>query len=259
MPDNNEAQDLLDSRVSVYGERVKNMENVAKVFSGILGIEVRPDQVTLLMMGYKLVRASGTPDYEDNIKDVEGYALMFREIIGDDMIPAVNTDEYVAEKWRKENDPCYWSGHTQDPAAEQPVCGRCGEPLFGNPETATRADRRRHEQIVEMEEQLEQLRSWDKPRTMADVEELLTIADVQQTFGPYEETSEDFEERRQEEQALSNSMGREDNVKPPLGAKTQALTERIRLRFDKERAFLMGHARAAEIAAMEAMAQRGDE
>ena len=192
MPDNNEAQELLDSRVSVYGERVKNMENVAKVFSGILGIEVRPDQVTLLMMGYKLVRASGTPDYEDNIKDVEGYALMFREIIGDDMIAAVNTDEYIAEKNRRE---------TQD----------------------------------------------------------ITIEDVQRTFGPYEETSEEFEERRQEEQALSNSMGREDNVKPPLGAKTQALVERIRLRFDKERAFLMGHARAAEIAAMEAMAQRGDE
>lgn len=207
----NEAQELLDSRVSVYGERVKNMENVAKVFSGILGIEVRPDQVTLLMMGYKLVRASGTPDYEDNIKDVEGYALMFREIIGEDMIAAVNTDEYIAEKNRRE----------------------------------------------------------PKVRTMADVEELLsfgsiehpslTIEDVQRTFGPYEETSEDFEERRQEELALSNSMGREDNVKPPLGARTQALAERIRLRFDKERAFLMGHARAAEIAAMEAMAQRGDE
>ena len=195
----------------MYGERVKNMENVAKVFSGILGIEVRPDQVTLLMMGYKLVRASGTPDYEDNIKDVEGYALMFREIIGEDMIAAVNTDEYIAEKNRRE----------------------------------------------------------PKVRTMADVEELLsfgsiehpslTIEDVQRTFGPYEETSEDFEERRQEELALSNSMGREDNVKPPLGARTQALAERIRLRFDKERAFLMGHARAAEIAAMEAMAQRGDE
>lgn len=94
----NEAQDLLDSRLAVYGERVKNMTDVAKVFSGILGVEVRPDQVPLLMIGYKTVRASGTPDYEDNIKDIEGYALMFREIIGDDMISAVNTDEYVEKK-----------------------------------------------------------------------------------------------------------------------------------------------------------------
>lgn len=98
MTNKNDAQTLLDSRLAVYGERVKNMEDVAKVWSGILGFEVRPDQVTLCMMGYKLVRASGTPDYEDNIKDVEGYALMFREIIGDRMISAVNTDEYIAKK-----------------------------------------------------------------------------------------------------------------------------------------------------------------
>lgn len=95
------AQALLDSRVAVYGERVENMTRVAKVFSGILGIEVRPDQVPLLMVGYKTVRASQTPDYEDNVKDIEGYAIMFREIIGDDMIAAVNTDEYMAEKNRR--------------------------------------------------------------------------------------------------------------------------------------------------------------
>jgi hypothetical protein len=97
-----EAQNLLDSRLAVYGERVENMTRVAKVFSGILGIEVRPDQVPLLMAGYKTVRASITPDYEDNVKDIEGYALMFREIIGDDMIPAVNTDEYLLEKSRRQ-------------------------------------------------------------------------------------------------------------------------------------------------------------
>jgi hypothetical protein len=97
-----EAQNLLDSRLAVYGERVENMTRVAQVFSGILGVEVRPDQVPLLMVGYKTVRASQTPDYEDNVKDIEGYAIMFREIIGDDMIAAVNTDEYLLEKSRRE-------------------------------------------------------------------------------------------------------------------------------------------------------------
>jgi len=97
-----EAQNLLDSRLAVYGERVENMTRVAQVFSGILGTEVRPDQVPLLMVGYKTVRASQTPDYEDNVKDIEGYAIMFREIIGDDMIAAVNTDEYLLEKNRRE-------------------------------------------------------------------------------------------------------------------------------------------------------------
>lgn len=114
-----EAQALLDSRVAVYGERVKNMERVAQVFSGILGIEVRPDQVPLLMVGYKTVRASQTPDYEDNVKDIEGYAIMFREIIGDDMIAAVNTDEYLLEKSRRE----------QSAAPEPEPCRGCGRRL----------------------------------------------------------------------------------------------------------------------------------
>ena len=105
MSENNDAQELLDSRLSVYGPRVKNMQDVAQVWSGILGHEVRADQVTLMMIGYKLVRASGTPDYEDNIKDVEGYALMFREIIGDDMVSAFTTDEYLKAK-----EPCLACG-----------------------------------------------------------------------------------------------------------------------------------------------------
>lgn len=91
-------QALLDGRESVYGERVKNMQDVAQVWSGILGTEVRPDQVPLLMAGYKLVRASGTPDYSDNIDDVEGYALMFREVIGDKMINAKSVKEYLELK-----------------------------------------------------------------------------------------------------------------------------------------------------------------
>lgn len=94
-------QDLLDGRESVYGERVKNMQDVAQVWSGILGTEVRPDQVPLLMAGYKLVRASGTPDYSDNIDDVEGYALMFREVIGDKMVNAKSVKEYLEIKQPK--------------------------------------------------------------------------------------------------------------------------------------------------------------
>ena len=92
------AQELLDSRLAVYGERVKNMTDVAKVWSGIFGFDVRADQVTLAMMGYKLVRASGTPDYSDNIDDVEGYAIMFREIIGEAMIDAKSVSDYLERK-----------------------------------------------------------------------------------------------------------------------------------------------------------------
>jgi hypothetical protein len=121
-----EAQELLDSRLAVYGERVTNMERVAQVFSGILGTEVRPDQVPLLMVGYKTVRASQTPDYEDNIKDIEGYGLMFREIIGDNMISAVNTDEYIREKSRRE---AMKIAEMVDPPEPVFTCSGCGRTL----------------------------------------------------------------------------------------------------------------------------------
>jgi hypothetical protein len=123
MTENKEAQELLDSRLAVYGERVENMTRVAQVFSGILGFEVRPDQVPLLMVGYKTVRASQTPDYEDNVKDIEGYAIMFREIIGDDMIAAVNTDEYLLEKSRREMQ------EMQGPSVPAFLCRGCGRTL----------------------------------------------------------------------------------------------------------------------------------
>jgi hypothetical protein len=119
----NEAQELLDSRLATYGDRVENMTRVAQVFSGILGTEVRPDQVPLLMVGYKAVRASRTPDYEDNVKDIEGYAIMFREIIGDDMIAAVNTDEYLLEKSRRE------MAEMEGPSVPASFCRSCGRTL----------------------------------------------------------------------------------------------------------------------------------
>ena len=126
-----EAQTLLDSRLAVYGERVENMTRVAQVFSGILGMEVRPDQVPLLMVGYKTVRASQTPDYEDNVKDIEGYSLMFREIIGDDMIAAVNTDEYLLEKNRRAMQSFERPVESLTPMNSKPpvLCRGCGRTL----------------------------------------------------------------------------------------------------------------------------------
>ena len=118
-----EAQELLDSREEVYGDRVTNMERVAQVFSGILGTEVRADQVPLLMVGYKTVRASQTPDYEDNVKDIEGYAIMFRECVGEAMISAVNTDEYLREKSRRE------VVEMHGPSEPAEYCRGCGRTL----------------------------------------------------------------------------------------------------------------------------------
>lgn len=90
--------ELIDGRRKVYGDQVEGMVRIAKVWSGILGIEVQPTQVPLLMMGLKLVRASETPDYSDNSDDIEGYLDIFRSVVGPDMISARSVSDYVKRK-----------------------------------------------------------------------------------------------------------------------------------------------------------------
>jgi hypothetical protein len=47
-------------------------------------------------MGYKLGRTAITPDYSDNVDDIDGYEDIFRTLIGDEMIQARDTKAYIA-------------------------------------------------------------------------------------------------------------------------------------------------------------------
>lgn len=103
--------EVIDGRSSVYGDPVDGMKRTAQVWSGILNFEVRPDQVPLLLMGYKLVRASECPEYSDNSDDVEGYLDIFRKVVGEDMVHARSVSEFLeASKARddaKNNDAAF--------------------------------------------------------------------------------------------------------------------------------------------------------
>lgn len=95
-------QELIDGRVSTYGDPIEGHIRIAQVWSGILGIEVQPSTVPLLMMGMKAVRAVSSPDYSDHIDDIEGYSDIYRKIIGPDMIQARSVSEYLAKKQERE-------------------------------------------------------------------------------------------------------------------------------------------------------------
>jgi hypothetical protein len=88
-------EELVDDRLSTYGEVVPTFARIAQVWSGILDHEVQPYHVPLLMAGLKLVRAEVSPCYSDNSDDVDGYVKIFREIIGPDMIEARSVKEYL--------------------------------------------------------------------------------------------------------------------------------------------------------------------
>lgn len=97
-----QVRELIDGRISTYGDPVEGHIRIAQVFSGVLGIEVQPATVPLLFMGMKLVRAQMAPDYSDNSDDIEGYLDIFRKIIGEDMIHARSVSEYVEQKRERE-------------------------------------------------------------------------------------------------------------------------------------------------------------
>lgn len=99
MPQENKLiEEVVDSRRSVYGNPEEVFPRHAQVWSAILGVPVTAEQVALCLIGYKLVRTADAPDYSDNSDDIEGYLDIFRNIVGDRMIPARSVSEYMEKK-----------------------------------------------------------------------------------------------------------------------------------------------------------------
>lgn len=72
---------ILDEREKQWGNAKTTHERIATVWSGILGVPVRADQVALCMVGMKLVRAEINPSDPDSLIDARGYAAIAAEIV----------------------------------------------------------------------------------------------------------------------------------------------------------------------------------
>lgn len=90
--------EIVDKRLALYGDPVAVNIRIAQVWTGILGHEVKPVEVPLMMAGLKLVRAQVTPDYSDSSDDVVGWTNIFQLMVGEDMVHARTPDEYWAGK-----------------------------------------------------------------------------------------------------------------------------------------------------------------
>jgi len=77
------ADQLINSdRAKVYGPAKKNHEDIAKIWSVILGIEVTDWQVVLCMAGVKIARASNPDTYNrDNFVDGAAYLSMTNALL----------------------------------------------------------------------------------------------------------------------------------------------------------------------------------
>jgi len=76
-----EAWELVNGdRQSDYGKAKTNMSRTAKIWSGILDIDVTPEQVALCMAGVKLARTQQAYK-RDNVVDAVGYLLVYDNVI----------------------------------------------------------------------------------------------------------------------------------------------------------------------------------
>ena len=73
---------LYAERGERYGPAEVNMARTGIIWQAILGLDapVAPERVALCLIGVKLARLVHTPDDEDSISDLSGYAAVLRAL-----------------------------------------------------------------------------------------------------------------------------------------------------------------------------------
>ena len=87
----------LNSRGQHYGNVLENHNRIAKIWSLILGIDVTEEQVALMMVGLKVARLIETPDHQDSIIDLAGYAATLSECVEEKKKNKTN-EQYLWDK-----------------------------------------------------------------------------------------------------------------------------------------------------------------
>lgn len=68
-------------RSATHGDAEDSFTMLAKVWSAKLGVGITPEQVTLMLVDLKVVRAWGNPDHADNWDDGAGYFVCGGQIV----------------------------------------------------------------------------------------------------------------------------------------------------------------------------------
>ena len=73
--------DVIQERGDSYGSITQCHQRIADLWSVILEKKIEPEQVALCMIAVKQARLMETPNHEDSIQDILGYALTYHECI----------------------------------------------------------------------------------------------------------------------------------------------------------------------------------
>ncbi len=67
-------------RAATHGDIEDNFASIAAIWGARLGVTIRPDQVAIMLIDLKTVRAWGNPSHCDNWIDMAGYAACGGEV-----------------------------------------------------------------------------------------------------------------------------------------------------------------------------------
>ncbi|MAN99921.1 DUF6378 domain-containing protein [uncultured Roseovarius sp.] len=73
-------QAVTVDRAATHGAAEQSFAQIAALWSVRLGVEITPEQVAILLVDLKTVRAWGNPGHFDNWVDIAGYAACGGEV-----------------------------------------------------------------------------------------------------------------------------------------------------------------------------------
>lgn len=76
-----EVQVTLHDRGKIYGSSRTNHERISELWTAYLGDYISPMQASMCMLLVKVSRLTETPNHQDSIKDIIGYAAIYSEIL----------------------------------------------------------------------------------------------------------------------------------------------------------------------------------
>jgi hypothetical protein len=76
-----EIQVTLNELGQIYGSSRSNHERISELWTGYLGDYISPMQASMCMLLVKVSRITETPNHQDSIKDLIGYAAIYNELL----------------------------------------------------------------------------------------------------------------------------------------------------------------------------------
>ena len=78
-----EINGIVASRGSDYGSAATNHRRISELWSGYLDTYISPEQAAMCMLLVKVSRLSESPQHDDSLKDIIGYACVYRKIMAE--------------------------------------------------------------------------------------------------------------------------------------------------------------------------------